>query len=430
MYIFTKLIFFCFRSIIFLLENHGADPNRINQHFKIAPIHYICGFDNVCFAEKVTKVFLKYKANPNLLSEEEGLTPLHIACIWGKPSLVKLLLIYGADLDIECSEGKTPDKYAATENSCQVSEVIKAFVLEQRKSIEKKHIQSLKERNLKHVNYNNDKDDTFIANIFHHYETSQKNSIASLESDENDQGEKHVETCPQTNFLELTEKNLKKFNQKLSPVIIRDRLSIHKHQSYVRKWQQDTIKKLDRNINYTFYGSLLTKAKSESFDKPKLECTKSSSDTFTTAKYEMSSMDATKNDEISTEKKNVTKEISNLQDDELNKKDESKLTKSFTNEDFSNGSMLSKEFEIQPLVYDTGELRRELTRITGGAKPGPITNSSTRKIYLKKLTRLKKEQQNQTDQACKYKNYCSLLLNILLNSDIIFSIFNGTSTVS
>ena len=103
------------------------------------------GYDNLEFAEKVTEIFLKKKANPNLISESDGLTPLHIAAIWGREKLVKQLLENGGDLDVKCCENQTPITYAISENQFKVIEVIQKFVFEQK--IDKKKKEILKSRN-------------------------------------------------------------------------------------------------------------------------------------------------------------------------------------------------------------------------------------------------------------------------------------------
>jgi ankyrin repeat protein len=127
-------------NIIVLLEKHGADPNTIIPKLQIAPIHYAVGFDNLEFAEKVTALFLKKKANPNLISEADGLTPLMIACIWGRSNIVKMLLENGGDLDLKCHDNQTSITYAIQENNYLVIEAIQKFVFEQKIDKKKKEL--------------------------------------------------------------------------------------------------------------------------------------------------------------------------------------------------------------------------------------------------------------------------------------------------
>lgn len=70
-----------FSNVISLLGRHKADPNTIIPKLNIAPIHYAVGFENCEFAEKITSILLENGADTNLAGED-GLTPLHIACIW------------------------------------------------------------------------------------------------------------------------------------------------------------------------------------------------------------------------------------------------------------------------------------------------------------------------------------------------------------
>ena len=45
-----------------------------------------------------------------------GQTPLHVAAWWGSPSLVKLLLQWGAKLSVTDNDGKTPLDLAREDN--------------------------------------------------------------------------------------------------------------------------------------------------------------------------------------------------------------------------------------------------------------------------------------------------------------------------
>lgn len=382
-----------FSNVIVLLEKHGADPNTIIPKLQIAPIHYICGFDNLEFAEKVAKYFLQKKANPNLTSEGDGFTPLHIACIWGRSTIVRLLLDNGADLELKCSEGKTPITYAIAENEYQVIEVIQNFVFEQKMGQKRKEL-ILKSRNqdicslavtnlddslstpmknlhlknaLQHleekkftpnrINYNFDATSPYFINITHRrFKKSHESNLESNDDEIDDRCESDG-TCSQKNIFELTEENLREFSEKMSQVIVIDRLAIHKRRSYIQNWQEkiQQIRKSDPNMNISYRRYLSS-------------CNESSSDSFATAKS--------------------GKETDNSR------------------------SSVSTKVTLPPLDYDTDALRNELTRLGGGIKPGPITNDSTKRLYLKQLVKLKKYPelvQDKKVQSCKSKAFLYLI---------------------
>lgn len=261
-----------------LLEKHGANPNVIIPKLNIAPIHYAVGFDKLEFAEKVTALFLKKRGDPNLFSEGDRLTPLHIACIWGRPSIVQLLLEHGGNLDVKCKDGQTPIQYAIQENYFGVIEVIQKFVFEKKiddkkrkliiKSLNpktpersdfasrlldespltpirnnhlKNAIQSIDEKKFtpNRINYNFDVTSPYYVNITHRRHKRSEDNSKALEDDSKDRDQSSDQSeCEQKNLFELTEKNLQQFSQQMSKVIVIDRLAIHKRRSYINAWRE------------------------------------------------------------------------------------------------------------------------------------------------------------------------------------------------
>lgn len=80
-----------FDNLQSLLSISNADPSFISDR-NIAAFHYIVGIEDSEFAYRGTKLFLEYKADPNVKSEE-NLTPVHIACLYGRADILKLLLV-------------------------------------------------------------------------------------------------------------------------------------------------------------------------------------------------------------------------------------------------------------------------------------------------------------------------------------------------
>lgn len=440
--------------MIVLLEKHDADPNTIIPKLNIAPIHYAVGFDNLEFAEKVTSIFLKKKGNPNLYSESDRLTPLHIACIWGRPAIVQLLLEYGGNLNLKCNEGQTAIQYAIHENHYGVIEVIQKFIFEQKIEKKKKElilkskdpttqgsiysprrlldespntpiknnhlknaIQSIDEKKFtpNRINYNFDVTSPYYINITHRrHKTSRDNSAIS----ENNDGQLEDTMCGQKNLFELTENNLKQFSQQMSKVIVIDRIAIHKRRSYINNWREKiqqvrrTNFKLDLSyVNYlntcnnvTLMNDSSSKHKSDGSLK---EDSKSSSDSFVTAESEGHLME----NAIETAQESA-KFIEHVEEDYIHSDTESGvifyvkkiISKNLINLEETDGedtrsqsTTVSSTVTLPPLDYDTDALRSEILHFTG-EHPGPITKN-TKQLYLKQLVKFKKQPENRKDKS-------------------------------
>lgn len=337
--------------MIVLLEKHGADPNTIIPKLQIAPIHYAVGFDNLEFAEKVTAVFLKKNANPNLFSESDCMTPLHIACIWGRPKIVQMLLEHGGDLDLKCSEGQTPITLAIHENHYQVIDVIKKFAFEQKIERKKKELilkaqnrdpPSRKPpeefvctplrnppeepprtplRNLPEESFSTPSrkplEESFSTPAKNHH---LKNAIQHIDdkkftpnrinynfdatspyyvnithrrhktSRENRRAVETDENCDRKNLFELTERNLKQFSREMTQVVVVDRLAIHKRRSYIKDWREkiQQIRRTNEQLDFSYINFLNACNDVNSGDEAKA---KSSSDSFETAVSELQRVD-------------------------------------------------------------------------------------------------------------------------------------------
>lgn len=394
------------------------------------------GFDDLEFAEKVTRIFLKKKADPNLCSESDGLCPLHIAAIWGREKIVKMLLDHGADLDIKCDEGQTPINYAMQGNQFNVIEVIQKFVFEQKiekkrrelilksKNVEepkepsesfstpiknnhlKNAIQSLDEKKFtpNRINYNFDVTSPYYIGITHRrHKTSRENSRV-VEDVENE-----PETSSKKNLFELTKRNLEEFSQQMSQVIVIDRLAIHKRRSYIKNWREkiqhirDTDCKLDVDyINYLNSCNNVTLMRkspvgSSNVEEEEEEKASSSGDSFTTAKSNLQRLENairatpeyteviqenyihsdTESGVVLYERRIINRSRENLRHIEESDNDEARRSL----------SSVSTKVTLPPLDYDTDTLRCELK--TFGVNPGPITKN-TKRLYLKQLVKMRR----------------------------------------
>ncbi|KAL7026891.1 hypothetical protein ACKWTF_005216 [Chironomus riparius] len=423
-------------NIIVLLEKYNADPNVIIPKLKIAPIHFAVGFEDDKFAEKVTELFIKKKADPNLFSEcpESRLTPLHIACIYGRNNIVKMLLNHSGDVSLKCNEGHSAIQYAIQENHYEVINIIKKHIFEEK--IERKKKEALRShklevpktpvknelfndgtpvknavtnaiQNIDHgkftpnrINYNFDATSPYFINITHRrHKTSRSYNDCSLELVENE--EVHNE---QKNLFELTEENVKAFSKLMHNPIVIERIAIHKRKSYIAAWR-DKIQQIqkDNRVDYSYINYLNScndvtlLNKSNSSDETTRYEAASSSDSFMTANSDLCRHNNAMIDLLPLKSSDY---IENYEEDYIHSDAENGIVlyeKKIISKSRENlnrihncaisDSSLSTIVTIPPLDYDTDTLRKELKNF--GDNPGPITKS-TKKLYLKKLVKFKK----------------------------------------
>ncbi len=65
-------------------------------------------------SDEILSFLLDLGASPEIQTED-GLTPLHIASMWGRTELVKIILNSGADPLVPDNEGMLPIEYAQNE---------------------------------------------------------------------------------------------------------------------------------------------------------------------------------------------------------------------------------------------------------------------------------------------------------------------------
>ncbi|XP_046801366.1 uncharacterized protein LOC111686697 [Lucilia cuprina] len=116
-------------DINFILERNSKaiDPSYVPQDRGIAPLHYVCGMQNKQLAIDVTKRFLSMGVDPNCRSED-NMTPLHVAAMYGREEIVRLLLEHGAELEVYDNDRKTPVLYAIDECNFEVVQIMKDHI--------------------------------------------------------------------------------------------------------------------------------------------------------------------------------------------------------------------------------------------------------------------------------------------------------------
>ena len=95
-------------ALVFLLENIGDHINYRNENGGNTALHYICCSQRKSVA--IMRTLLKYGADPNI-QNSNGNTPLHLCANRRLPKLIQLLVEYNADVNIQNNFGETPLHY-------------------------------------------------------------------------------------------------------------------------------------------------------------------------------------------------------------------------------------------------------------------------------------------------------------------------------
>ncbi|XP_075227354.1 uncharacterized protein LOC142327878 [Lycorma delicatula] len=129
------------KKLMTLLVNEGANPNVVLPEYGVAPMHLAAGLEDIKFGCDSTKLFLCHGGNPNVQSND-GLTPVHIASLWGRSKVLKLLLASGGDPWLCDNEKKNAFCHAHDQKHWETFRVLdnfkNSYVFEQPDSTTKK----------------------------------------------------------------------------------------------------------------------------------------------------------------------------------------------------------------------------------------------------------------------------------------------------
>ncbi|EAL39470.3 AGAP011496-PA [Anopheles gambiae str. PEST] len=428
-----------------VLDKYGASPNTIFPEKGVAPMHLVIGADDETFALRATSLMLQRGGSANLPAAEQMLTPLHVAANLGRVAIVRLLLRAGGNVELLDEEDRTPIQHAIDGDHFEVVQVIQNHVFEQK--IDQKRKQLIKQQQQEQqqtltpnkLHYNFDATSPYYVNITHRRKDRFKTLFPTDDATANREN-----TAPtvddETNLFELTERNLRDFTRDSEPT--------GRRRSFIECWREKIaelrertrisrrLDDIDRILNSFSESTVLEsfmdeveetfvtaadgeeerlKTSDETVVSEREECPqqfpelieqnvpeeiaptvqpnckllrRSYQECLNCAFFSLSSMDIVQISEeyihtddeagvVFREKRMITapSTIPTIQGPPSTARRNPSLTS------------LSTAVTLPPLDYDTDALRAELT--TFGEPPGPIT-SSTKKLYLRKLVKLRR----------------------------------------
>lgn len=80
-----------------LLLHKNADPNLVLPNQGFSPMHVLAGLENECFSVEVMELALEKRGGDPNIRSADGLTPVHLAAIWGRCTILEVLLKFGGD---------------------------------------------------------------------------------------------------------------------------------------------------------------------------------------------------------------------------------------------------------------------------------------------------------------------------------------------
>ncbi|XP_022116806.2 ankyrin repeat and LEM domain-containing protein 1 [Pieris rapae] len=109
------------------LKENTIDLNIILPCKGIGVLHLAVGIEPLEKSKICTEMILKYGGDPNIINDD-GLSPVHIAAIWGRVENLKLLIGCGGDPSRKDIDGISAFDYAAREQQWEVFDYLRNVV--------------------------------------------------------------------------------------------------------------------------------------------------------------------------------------------------------------------------------------------------------------------------------------------------------------
>lgn len=156
-------------DIMSMLERNSINAGIVPCDRGLAPLHYVCGMRNGGLAQRILERFLECPdLDVNALCDGQT-TALHIASIYGRTELVRMLLERGACADLADEDNKLPVHYAIEECHFEVLQLLRDHIFRERQ-IQKKQQQRVQVVDALTPNqprYNHDVTSPYYINITH-----------------------------------------------------------------------------------------------------------------------------------------------------------------------------------------------------------------------------------------------------------------------
>ncbi|XP_043646255.1 uncharacterized protein LOC122615293 [Drosophila teissieri] len=156
-------------DIMSMLERNCINAGIVPCERGLAPLHYVCGMRNGGLAQRILERFLMCPdLDVNALCDGQT-TALHIASIYGRTELVRMLLKRGALADLADEENKLPVHYAIEECHFEVLQLLRDHIFRKRQSHKKQQqrVQAVDALTPNQPRYNHDATSPYYINITH-----------------------------------------------------------------------------------------------------------------------------------------------------------------------------------------------------------------------------------------------------------------------
>ncbi|XP_030555533.1 uncharacterized protein LOC115758879 [Drosophila novamexicana] len=152
-------------DIFSMLDRNTINAGIVPCERGIAPLHYVCGMPNEQLAVRILERFLASDQLDVNVRCDGNMTALHIAAIYGRVELVRLLLEHGARPDIEDDEHKLAVHYAIDECHFEVLQLMRDHILREKQAQKQKQQQHATPKS--GIKYNHDVTSPYYINITH-----------------------------------------------------------------------------------------------------------------------------------------------------------------------------------------------------------------------------------------------------------------------